>query len=67
MDFTDDEKFVQKVRSIAPATKEDIDQLNELLKSLTISTELIESLIQPFDSEIDFSKMSSNVEGENNG
>ena len=67
MDFTNDEKFVQKVRSIAPATKQDIAQLKELLKGLSISTELMESLIQPFGREIDFSKMSSNVDGKNNG
>ena len=67
MDFTNDEKFVQKVRSIAPTTKQDIEQLKELLKGLSISTELMESLIQPFGREIDFSKMSSNVDGENNG
>ena len=67
MDFTNDEKFVQKVRSIAPATKQDIEQLKELLKGLSISTELMESLIQPFGREIDFSKMSSNVDCENNG
>ena len=67
MDFTNDEKFVQKVRSIAPATKQDIEQLKDLLKGLSISTELMESLIQPFGREIDFSKMSSNVDGENNG
>ena len=67
MDFINDEKFVQKVRSIAPATKQDIEQLKELLKGLSISTELMESLIQPFGREIDFSKMSSNVDGENNG
>lgn len=67
MDFTNDEKFVQKVRSIAPATKQDIEQLKELLKGLSISTELMESLIQPFGREIDFFKMSSNVDGENNG
>ena len=67
MDSTNDEKFVQKVRSIAPATKQDIEQLKELLKGLSISTELMESLIQPFGREIDFSKMSSNVDGKNNG
>ena len=67
MDFTDDEKFVEKVRSIAPATKQDIEQLRELLKGLSISTELMESLIQTFGIEIDFSKMSSSVDGENNG
>ena len=67
MDFTNDEKFVQKVRSIAPATEQDIEQLKELLKGLSISTELMESLIQPFGREIDFSKMSSNVDGKNNG
>jgi hypothetical protein len=67
MDFTNDEKFVQKVRSIAPATKQDIEQLKELLKGLSISTELMESLIQPFGREIDFFKISSNVDGENNG
>ena len=67
MDFTNDEKFVEKVRSIAPATKQDIEQLKELLKGLSISTELMQSLIQPFGSEIDFSKMSSNVDGEYNG
>ena len=67
MDFTNDEKFVQKVRSIAPATKQDIEQLKELIKGLSISTELMESLIQPFGREIDFSKMSSNVDGKNNG
>tara|TARA_B100000745_G_C20125217_1_gene385383 strand:- start:562 stop:765 length:204 start_codon:yes stop_codon:yes gene_type:complete len=67
MDFTNDEKFVQKVRSIAPATKQDIEQLKELLKGLSISTELMESLIQPFGREIDFSKMSSDVDGKNNG
>ena len=67
MDFTNDEKFVEKVRSIAPATEQDIEQLKELLKGLSISTELMESLIQPFGSEIDFFKMSSNVDGENNG
>ena len=67
MDFTNDEKFVQKVRSIAPATKQDIEQLKELLKGLSISTELMESLIQPFGREIDFFKMSSNVDGKNNG
>ena len=67
MDFTNDEKFVQKVRSIAPATKQDIEQLKELLKGLSISTELMESLIQPFGREIDYSKMSSNVDGKNNG
>ena len=67
MDFTNDEKFVQKVRSIAPSTKQDIEQLKELLKGLSISTELMESLIQPFGREIDFSKMSSNVDGKNNG
>ena len=55
MDFTNDEKFVQKVRSIAPATKQDIEQLKELLKGLSISTELMESLIQPIGREIDFS------------
>ena len=67
MDFTDDEKFVEKVRSIAPATEQDIEQLRELLKGLSISTELMESLIQPFGIEIDFSKMSSSVDGANNG
>ena len=67
MDYTDDEKFVEKVRSIAPATKQDIEQLRELLKGLSISTELMESLIQTFGIEIDFSKMSSSVDGENNG
>ena len=67
MDFTNEEKFVHKVRSIAPATKQDIEQLKELLKGLSISTELMESLIQPFGREIDFSKMSSNVDGKNNG
>ena len=67
MDFTNDEKFVEKVRSIAPATEQDIEQLKELLKGLSISTELMESLIQPFGREIDFFKISSNVDGENNG
>lgn len=67
MDFVNDEKFAAKVRNFAAVTNEDIEQLKELLKGLDISTELMENLIQPFGREIDFSNMSSSVDGENNG
>lgn len=55
----------EKLRKMVPISEEEIINLNKLLEGVDIAIELMSNLVQPFDKEIDVSKMSSSVDGEN--
>ena len=50
---------------MVPILEEEIINLNKLLEGVDNAIELMTNLVQPFDKEIDVSKMSSSVDGEN--
>ncbi|MDC0253221.1 hypothetical protein OAK52_03565 [Chloroflexi bacterium] len=55
----------EKLRKMVPISEEEIINLNKLLEGVDNAIELMSNLVQPFDKEIDVSKMSSSVDGEN--
>jgi len=55
----------EKLRKIVPISEDEINDLNKLLEGVDNAIELMSTLVQPFDEEIDVSKMSSTVDGEN--
>ena len=55
----------EKLRKMVPISEEEIINLNKLLEGVDNAIELMTNLVQPFDKEIDVSKMSSSVDGEN--
>ena len=55
----------EKLRKMVPISEDEINDLNKLLEGVANAIELMSSLVQPFDQEIDVSKMSSTVDGEN--
>lgn len=55
----------EKLRKMIPISEEEIINLNKLLEGVDNAIELMSNLVQPFDKEIDVSKMSSSVDGEN--
>ena len=65
MDYSKDENISEKAKQLAPISDEEIEQLKELLYGVRMATELMESLVQTFEHEIDVLKMSSTVDGEN--
>ncbi|MEG3581812.1 MAG: hypothetical protein VX359_02435 [Chloroflexota bacterium] len=65
MNYSKDENISEKAKQLAPISDEEIEQLKELLYGVRMATELMESLVQTFEQEIDVLKMSSTVDGEN--
>ena len=63
MEYRTSEQIDARARELAPVSQEDIAQLQGLLAGVRSAADLMESLIQPFDSEIDVSTMSKTVEG----
>ena len=63
MEYRTDEQVEARARQIVPLPNGDIDQLKELIDGVRTAADLMESLIQPFDREIDVSTMSEIVEG----
>ena len=63
MEYRTDEQVEARARQIVPLSNGDIDQLKELIDGVRTAADLMESLIQPFDGEIDVSAMSETVEG----
>jgi hypothetical protein len=63
MEYRTDEQVEARGRQIVPLSNGDIDQLKELIDGVRTAADLMESLIQPFDGEIDGSTMSRTVEG----
>ena len=63
MEYRTDEQVEARGRQIVPLSNGDIDQLKELIAGVRTAADLMESLIQPFDGEIDVSTMSRTVEG----
>ena len=55
----------EKLRKMVPISEDEINDLNKLLEGVDNAIELMSALVQPFDQEIDVSKMSSTVDGEN--
>ena len=55
----------EKLRKMVPISEDEINDLNKLLEGVDSAIELMSTLVQPFDQEIDVSKMSSTVDGEN--
>jgi hypothetical protein len=55
----------EKLRKMVPISEDEIIDLNKLLEGVDNAIELMANLVQPFDKEIDISKMSSTVDGEN--
>lgn len=55
----------EKLRKMLPISDDEINDLNKLLEGVDNAIELMSTLVQPFDQEIDVSKMSSTVDGEN--
>jgi hypothetical protein len=53
------------VRKMVPISEDEISDLNKLLEGVDNAIELMSNLVQPFDKDIDVSKMSSTVDGEN--
>ena len=51
----------EKLRKMVPISEDEINDLNKLLEGVDNAIELMSSLVQPFDQEIDVSKMSSTV------
>lgn len=54
----------EKLRKIVPISEDEINDLYKLLEGVDNAIELMANLVQPFDKEIDVSKMSSTVDGE---
>ena len=54
----------EKLRKMV-ISEDEINDLNKLLEGVDNAIELMSTLVQPFDQEIDVSKMSSTVDGEN--
>ena len=63
MEYRTDEQVEARGRQIVPLSNGDIDQLKELIDGVRTAADLMESLIQPFDGEINVSTMSRTVEG----
>ena len=63
MEYRTDDQVEARGRQIVPLSNGDIDQLKELIDGVRTAADLMESLIQPFDGEIDVSTMSRTVEG----
>jgi hypothetical protein len=63
MEYRTDEQVEARARQIVPLSDGDIDQLKGLIDGVRTAADLMESLIQPFDGEIDVSTMSQTVEG----
>jgi len=63
MEYRTDEQVEARAKQIVPLPNGDIDQLKELIDGVRTAADLMESLIQPFDGEIDVSTMSRTVEG----
>ena len=63
MEYRTDEQVEARGRQIVPLSNGDIDQLKELIDGVRTAADLMESLIQPFDGEVDVSTMSRTVEG----
>tara|TARA_B100000676_G_scaffold313288_1_gene393035 strand:+ start:8673 stop:8942 length:270 start_codon:yes stop_codon:yes gene_type:complete len=64
MEYRNIEKIRDYARQLAPVSDEDIEQLAQLLNGVRDAADLMESLIQPFEGEVDVSKMSLNVDGD---
>ena len=63
MEYRTDEQVEARARQIVPLSDGDIDQLKGLIDGVRTAADLMESMIQPFDGEIDVSTMSQTVEG----
>lgn len=63
MEYRTDEQIAARAHQIAPVSEADIEQLTALLNGVRSASDLMESLIQPFEGEIDVSKMSKTVDG----
>ena len=63
MEYRTNEQVEARARQIVPLSNDDIDQLTGLIDGVRTAADLMESLIQPFDREIDVSTMARTVEG----
>ena len=63
MEYRTNEQVEARAGQIVPLSNDDIDRLKGLLDGARTAAYLMESLIQPFDGEIDVSTMSRTVEG----
>jgi hypothetical protein len=64
MEYRNNDQIAARARQLAPVSDSDIEQLNGLLNGVRDAADLMESLIQPFEDEIDVSKLSGTVEGD---
>ena len=63
MEYRERSKIVERAKQIAPVSDYDIEQLFPLLDGVRDSSDLLESLTQPFDGEINIDQLWSTVEG----
>ena len=63
MEYRTNAQIVARAQQIAPVSDDDIEQLTGLLEGVRAAADLMESLIEPFDGEVDISRMSRTVEG----
>ena len=63
MEYRTNAQIVARARKIAPVSDDDIEQLTGLLEGVRAAADLMESFIEPFDGEVDVSRMSRTVEG----
>lgn len=63
MEYRTNEQIAARARQLAPVSDADIEQLTALLEGVRSASDLMASLIQPFEREIDVSAMSKTVEG----
>lgn len=64
MEYRERFQIVERAKQIAPVSDGDIEQLIPLLDGVRGSADLLESLIQPFDGEVEIEQLSSTVEGD---
>ena len=63
MEYRTDPQIAARARKIANVSDDDIEKLAELLEGVRAAADLMESLIQPFEGEVDVFAMSRTVEG----
>ena len=64
MEYRNIKQIETRARALAPVSEEDIGQPTSLLEGVRDAADLIENLTQPFDNEVDCSKMSITVDGD---
>ena len=63
MEYRTHAQIAARARQIASLSDDDIEKLMGLLEGVRAAADLMESLIQPFEGEVDVSKMSRTVDG----